>query len=182
MGHNRLLQIFAGSLVAVLVIAGLAGYYLGRNKAGLGGPQGGPNGTGDGAPAASATREDVPAGTGVPEPGANVAANIAVPQSVAPAAPGVDSKKRQFRVEVNNGAFVPDTVIVKRGDIAHISFVAVDKDYDLVQPDYGFSLQLPRGEEKLLEAQFPNDGKYIFYCPSCGGPDSGPKGYIIVVP
>jgi hypothetical protein len=178
MSHTRLLQIFVGSLIVVLLIAGIAGYYLGRNNVGMGGP----SQDAAGEAARSDTREDVPAGTTVPDPGAQVASNIAVPEGVAPAAPGVDSKKRQFSVEVRGDAFVPDTVIVSRGDIAQINFLAVDKDYDLVQPDYGFSLALPQGEKRLLEAQFPNAGKYVFYCPSCGGPDSGPKGYIIVVP
>jgi hypothetical protein len=180
--NKRLIQIFAICLVAVIVVAGGLGYYFGRDKA----MDGAGNGSGDGSEstgaAKSPTREDVSEDTVVPDSGAVVAANVAVPESVAPAAPGVESKKRQFRIEVRGGAFVPDTVIVAQGDIAHIVFVAVDGDYDLFQPDYGFRLTLPQGKERLLEAQFPNDGKYLFYCPSCGGPDSGPTGYIVVVP
>jgi plastocyanin len=181
MTNKKLWYIFGVSIAAVVIVAGGAGYLLGRDALMSENPGGAEEGAENEA-AAGLTREDVPAGTTAPGRDAQVAENIAVPEAVAEAAPGVDSKRREFRVELKGGAFVPDTVIINQGDIARITFTAVDGDYDLFQPDYGFRLTLPQGEERMLEGYFSRDGKYMFYCPSCGGPDEGPKGYIVVVP
>lgn len=130
----------------------------------------------------STTREEVPTDTVVPDQNSSVPANVAKPDTVIPAAPGVESKKRIFNISINSGKFVPDTVIVNVGDIANVTFTAVDQAYEIVQPDYGFKLNIAKGESKLLEAQFNTPGKYMFYCASCGGPEAGPKGYFTVVP
>jgi plastocyanin len=130
----------------------------------------------------SKTRLDVPADTKVPDSSSQVSADVAKPISVSVAAPGTTSKKRTFTVSINNNDFSPSNVIINVGDIAHIDFTAVDKAYDITQPDYGFQLNIAKGETKLLEGQYPSPGKYVFYCESCGGPDKGPVGYITVVP
>lgn len=128
------------------------------------------------------TREEVPPGVVVPDQTANVPANVARPEVVVSAAPDTESKKRVFSISIDGGKFIPDTVILNAGDIANVTFTAVDRSYEVVQPDHGFRLNIPAGESKLLEAQFNIPGKYTFYCGSCGGPDAGPRGYFTVVP
>ncbi len=123
----------------------------------------------------------VPQGVVVPEKDSGVQANIAKPETVVPQAAGVDEKYRTFDIQVNGDKFIPDTVIINKGDIAHINFLAIDKNYDFKQPDTGFAGPLPKGQKKVLEGQFNASGKFILYCESCGGPDKGPIANIIVV-
>ena len=102
---------------------------------------------------------------------------------------GVDNRSKQetgdvlncFSVSVSGNKFSPDTIIVKVGDRARINFTAVDKDYDFTQPDYGFSVPLPKSQKKIVEFQASAEGKFTFYCKSCGGLSKGPVGYLVVV-
>jgi heme/copper-type cytochrome/quinol oxidase subunit 2 len=131
----------------------------------------------------SATVAAVPANIGVPNEGDNVGSGVAVPQIQTPAHPsGAGTGDfRQFAISADNNAFVPATVIVKSGDIIDLEITAVDKNYDFTQPDYGFSaVSLPKGETTKVQFQALNTGKFTFYCASCGGPNKGPIGYVIV--
>ena len=172
MSTNKILVVAV--IVIVIVVAGVW-FYLGGGFGGVSAPAA-PAGGG------TETRSDAPSDVVVPDVGAtNVPANVAVPQNVAPAAPGVSAKFRSFEIKVDGGKFVPDTLAVNVGDTVNVKITAVDKDYDFVQPDYGFSFPLPKGIQKTLEFGATTEGKYTFYCSSCGGPDKGPVGYIIVV-
>ncbi len=128
------------------------------------------------------TREDVSADTEVPGLDSETPDNVARPTIVTPVVPGSDSSVRAFDMKIENGAFNPDTVIVQVNDVANVKIMAVDQSYSIVQPDYGFSLTIPKGETKVFAGQFTSPGKYLLYCPSCGGPDKGPKGYVVAVP
>jgi len=133
-------------------------------------------------PSGPQTKLPVPSGTTVPDATSKVSGDVAKPLAVTQAAPGVDSKVRSFTIQINNNQFTPAQVVAYVNDIVHITFTAVDKDYDVTQPDYGFRLVIPKGQTKLLEGQFTSAGKYVFYCASCGGPDQGPVGYLVAVP
>ena len=129
----------------------------------------------------SATRAAVPTGVVVPGTGAqDVPAGVAVPQVVTPAAPGVAANLRAFTMTETASAFTPDTVVVKSGDTVDISITATGGNRDFTQPDYGLSLAIASGATRKLEFQATAVGKFTFYCASCGGPDKGPVGYIIV--
>lgn len=166
------------AVVALIVIVAVVVITMQRDPESL--PEENQNGANQ--PEQSRTKLPLPANVTVPEAGFPAGDNVAIPEVVRPAAPGVSSKYREFQVSIEGGKFVPDTVAVYANDIAHITFSAVDRTYDVVQPDYGFSLQIPKGTSKLLEGQFSKTGKYLFYCASCGGPDAGPVGYIVVTP
>ena len=135
-------------------------------------------------PQGPVTREAPPRNVVVPDVGAeNVPENVAVPESVSPAAPHRgDASFRSFNVSINGGKFEPDTVIVKMGDTARINVTAVDGDYDYFQPDYGFKVRLAQGETKFTQFDATAAGKFTIFCESCGGPDRGPVGYLIVAP
>lgn len=169
-------------IVVVVIVLGIVAWWFMRDG-GSNGPGGNNSNTGAAVdPNSSLTREEVPAGITVPDAGSSASADVAVPNSVATAAPGVESKKRSFKINIEDDEFKPSTVIINLGDIANINFTAVDKSYDIVQPDYGFRLTIQEGQTRLLEGQFANPGKYLFYCESCGGLEGDTKGYIIVVP
>ncbi len=124
----------------------------------------------------------VPAGTTVPRVNTqNVPVDIAKPQTAFAETPGSVAMYERFSIVVANNQFSPGTIIVRQGDIAHINITAEDKDYDFFQPDLNLLQQLPKGVARLVEAQMNSAGKFLFYCKSCGGPKSGPVGYIIVV-
>jgi len=133
----------------------------------------------------TSTRLAVPDKVVVPDAGAStieIPKNVVVPSVVNNAAPNVETKYRLFNLTLKGGQILPEnTLAVRAGDTVHINFTAEDKNYDIVQPDNGFSLQLPKGSQKFLEFSVQEEGKYVFYCKSCGGPEQGPVGYIIVV-
>lgn len=132
-----------------------------------------------------AFKAEVPVDTVVPEVNTQLSEEqkkeIAVPTVVVAAAPGVDSKFRNFNIRAEGGAFVPTKVIANVGDTVHIDFLAVDGDYDIVFPSYNMMQTAKQGQTKILEFQALQSGSFTYYCSSCGGPESGPKGNIIIV-
>lgn len=171
------------AVVAVLLIAGYfskGGYRPAVNTGGVVG--GGATGAGKTtATGGSATRQTVSSNVTVPNTTSTVSGDVAKPSVVAQAAPGSSANFRSFSIKVSGNAFSPSTVIVNVGDTVHLNIAAGDKDYDFYQPDYGLSLQLPKGVTKVVEFQATSPDKYTFYCKSCGGPSSGPVGYVVVV-
>jgi plastocyanin len=169
---KELIAIIIGTVIVVLVILGFVfGWF-----SGISGGNVGTGGTG------SLTKSAVPAGTVVPGVGAtSTPKNVAVPQVVTPAAPGVSAQLRVFNISADKDAFAPSTVIANEGDTVHINFTAVDKTYDITFPDYGMKQTAAAGETKILEFQATSPGKFAYYCESCGNSATSPSGYIIIV-
>lgn len=129
----------------------------------------------------SATAAPVPANTVVPNAGdTSVPQNVATPHMQSAAAPSSNAAYRQFSISADNNAFVPATVIVKKGDTVDLEITAVDKNYDFTQPDYGFADPIMKGKTQKIQFQATTVGKFTFYCALCGGPAKGPVGYFIV--
>lgn len=141
--------------------------------------------TGNSAPSEppSPTRQEVPSGTVVPEVSStNLPSGVAQPESVKPSGGSSSPYLRNFHLTVKNDAVSPNNIVAYAGDILTISFESGDKSYEFVQPDFGLGWQIPAGGAKTLQFQATTPGKFIFYCPSCGGPDRGPVGYITAAP
>lgn len=119
------------------------------------------------------------AAAGVPAAGGSTTRQPA-PQNAT--VPDDSLKVRNFSVSVSGNQFSPNTVVAKVGDTVHFTVTAIDKDYDFTQPDYGFRVLLPKGKPKAIEFQATADGKFAFYCTSCGGPSKGPVGYLVIAP
>ncbi|MFA5163045.1 MAG: cupredoxin domain-containing protein [Patescibacteria group bacterium] len=130
-------------------------------------------------------RAEVPANTVVPEmdsdPKKITDKEIVVPTYVAPAAPGIESKFRIFDIKGEDNAYNPSKIIARVGDTVHVNFTAVDKDYDIIFPDYSMSQQAKMGQTKVLEFQALQEGDFLYYCQACGGPNSTAVGHIIIV-
>ena len=169
------------AVTAILIAVGLFVY---KNQAS--GPSGGntdyttgPAGT----TGTSKTREEAPKNIAVPGAGdTNVPKNVAVPAVVTGTNPAGDVSYRTFAVKAENDKFSPDTVIVNQWDTVVISLTAVDDDYGFTMPDYGFNAKILKGTTQKIQFQAYMDGKFIYYCESCGGPSDGPVGYIIIAP
>lgn len=172
-------RVLIAAIIAVIVI-GVAGYAAWKvSKTSPNAYTNGPVGSENTGPI---TREDVSAGTRVPSQGGNAAGGVAVPQIVAPAAADSKLSKRIFAITVNNNKIDTPNIVVYAGDLVTLTITAVDKAYNFVQPDYGLRFNLKQGETKTFDNQFTTPGKYLFYCDSCGGPESEPRGYFTVVP
>lgn len=117
----------------------------------------------------------------VPELNSLAPSNVAKPTLVAPASPGAPESLRKFSLKIENNKFSPDTVIVNKGDVIQLSIIALDKNYDFTQPDFGFKKSIPKGQTQEIGFQASAVGKFTFFCSACGGPDKGPIGYIIIV-
>lgn len=128
----------------------------------------------------SKTREVVPVGTVVPDTSsANLPPEVVVPQTVRLSGGSSSPNLRSFVVTVENNALSQNTITAYVGDILTLTFQSKDKEYDFVQPDYGLTWRVPANDSKTFQFQATATGKFIFYCPSCGGPEKGPTGYII---
>ena len=136
---------------------------------------------------ATEVRKPVPVGTVVPEIDTEMPAGlkdkIAVPEATAPVNPtsGSDAQIRTYTVRAEANKFIPEKIIVNQGDIVHIDFTAVDKDYDFVLGGYNMKQNVKAGGTASLEFQALKDGDFIYYCNTCGGLEAGPQGHIIVV-
>ena len=130
----------------------------------------------------SSTRLAVPADAVVPDKGASsTPANVAVPVVQGVGDPAGNVSYRSFNIKIQNGAYVPSTVIVNQGDTVNLELTAVDAAYGFDQPDYGFNTAIPKGKTQTIQFQALNTGNFTFYCASCGGPSKGPVGHVIVV-
>ncbi len=167
-------KLVIGLAVVVLVVLVYAGYLL-TGRA----PGGSPSGTQSSSTPGVQSAENI----AVPEASStNVPAGVAIPQTVLPSALGAVSDLRIFSVDIKNGSFTPNTLVVRQGDSIQVRFSAEDKNYDVFQPQYGFSLKVSKGTTKVLGFDAVQAGKFQYYCKSCGGPSAGPVGYINVVP
>jgi len=99
-----------------------------------------------------------------------------------PGNPSGSVSYRSFNITIKNGAYSPNTVIVKQGDTVNLVLTAVGANYAFTQPDYGFNAQIPEGGTKVVQFEAVQSGEFTFYCGSCGGPSKGPVGHIIVTP
>ncbi|MEK7076966.1 MAG: cupredoxin domain-containing protein, partial [Patescibacteria group bacterium] len=108
-------------------------------------------------------------------------ANVARPDVSIPLGASTDDKLRKFQIQITGGAFAPeDTVVVRKGDSVRLAVTAVDRNYDFTQPDYGFSSPIRKGTSVEFKFAATASGKFTFFCKSCGGPEKGPVGYLIV--
>jgi hypothetical protein len=177
MENVKKLLFVAGGAVAVVVIVALVA--AGRPKSS------GPGGIPTDGETTKGTRSEAPVSIMVPEKGtADVPENVAIPEVTAPANLQNTGTFRKFSMAVSGNKFEPNTFVIREGDTLHIDITAVDKNYDFTQPDIGYqATPLLQGKTGFIEfGSGVPAGKYAFYCSSCGGPVSGPVGYIIVAP
>lgn len=168
-------------IVIGLILAGAVGFGVWYFKSGEGAPREEAVATEPQAPAPS--KVETPANILVPEVSstASVPANFAKPSVVADAAPNMETKFRIFNLSVEKNKVAPDTLAVYLGDTVHVEIVAVDKDYNLVQPDYSFKWNLSKGASKTFEFGAVSEGKFSFFCESCPNSENIPVAYLVVV-
>jgi len=117
----------------------------------------------------------------VPEPGAKISENVAVPNESLKAGPKTDSKLRIFELKGENGQLLPNDFRAYQDDIINIKLTAVDQDYDFRLDGYNIQMKANKGETKMVEFQVLNLGIYNFYCYLCRTKND-PAGKVVVVP
>lgn len=171
------------TIVAVIVVAAVIVFAVvgNRGSSNVPSPAGGA-GNGTSPTTGPITRTAAPVDV-VPPPAnaTNTSAEVAVPTSVAPANPTGSASARTFTLKAASGAFTPNEIIVTRGDTVTLNITAVDKDYDFTLPDYGVKAVIAQGSTKQIQFSPVAAGTFLFYCASCGGPQSGPTGHLVVV-
>lgn len=132
----------------------------------------------------SPTRTEVPEGIEIPTDISQFPAESR-PTAILPAVSNAGATGPYFRdygtVQISGGEFLPKIIYLRVGDTLHVNFHAVDRAYDVVQPDMGLKVNLTRGETKLMEFMGTEQGRFTFFCDSCGGPDQGPKGEFVII-
>ncbi|MBI2888915.1 MAG: cupredoxin domain-containing protein [Candidatus Liptonbacteria bacterium] len=184
MQEKKYLMLSIAGIVLVVILA-IVAITVRRSAVVPGGEKQGQVLSGTQAPGEVSTRQAAPADVKVPELNASgTSANVGVPQvAVGSSRDAASSARyRSFDVKVEGNAFAPDTVIVNQGDTVRINLLAVDKDYEFIQPELGYNFPLLKGKSQPLAFSATSAGDFLFYCASCGGPSSGPKGHIIIAP
>lgn len=105
---------------------------------------------------------------------------IAIPETVVSASANSDVKRRIFEVKLNNNIFTPKNIIVRQGDLVNIKFQALDKDYNIVVPDYNLKMEIKAGQSKSMSFTASKAGTFPYYCPDCGGLESSAQGLMII--
>jgi heme/copper-type cytochrome/quinol oxidase subunit 2 len=182
MGNTKkIVGIVVVVVVAILLIAWAVWY---AKQPGVASPASSSNSTSTAAGsvfASSTTHTAAPANVVVPDKGSSsTPAGTAVPVVQGAGDPSGDVSYRSFNINIQNGVYTPDTVIVKQGDTVNLELTAVDAAYGFAQPDYGFNAAIPKGKTQTIQFQALQTGSFTFYCESCGGPSKGPVGHIIV--
>lgn len=140
------------------------------------------------APAGPTTRESLPRNIVISVPGAGeqTEEGVAAPEYISPvSAHRGEAVRRDFTVKIENGMFEPRELRAFVGDTVKITATAVDGDYTVTQPDYGFGATILRGETKPVthpagfEAAAAD--KFAILCSSCNNP-LNPIGFLVVVP
>lgn len=90
---------------------------------------------------------------------------IAIPVRVTEMESG--NKQRFFEIRAYNNQFLSKEIMVYKDEIVNIKIIAEDKDYSLLIPDLGISLNIFQGDSQSLEFQAREVGEFNFYCPSC---------------
>ncbi|MDI3496520.1 MAG: hypothetical protein PWQ35_541 [Patescibacteria group bacterium] len=130
-------------------------------------------------------RQVVPAGVVVPEPGTEIAEElkdiVAVPTEVVPTSKDSDNNIRLFKIRGEGNKFIPSQIIANYNDDVQIEITAIDKDYDLILQGYNMKQNIPQGLTKNLSFQAVEEGRFIYYCESCGGKEAGAFGEIVIV-
>ena len=175
MKKDKILIIAA--IVVVLVIGAVV--IFGGKKSGLA-PSPTPTPSGK----YTATKHELPKDAKVYGVGEKTPEGVAAPISISKMTGDAGINLYAFSITAEKNKFTPNTVFVYQNDIVKLFIKAVDKDYDIYQPDSGLKMVFKKGEaEKYLEKQmFEAPGDYVFYCESCGGLNSTAVGHIIVVP
>jgi heme/copper-type cytochrome/quinol oxidase subunit 2 len=127
------------------------------------------------------TYEQLSGPVSIPNKGGTAPANVAVPSIQTSAGNNTSAQFRSFDISLNGSSWSPNNIIVKIGDTVHLN-ISSSGNYDFTQPDYGIKKQLLPRTSNVLEFQVTATGKFTFYCVACGGPSSGPIGYLIVSP
>lgn len=177
-------QIYILSSLGVLVILLIAWGVFWRSTPPVApGAEGNPSSSG-GEQAVSTSTE--PGGI-VPAYSPNVPANAtpSVPKNEAPASanPTLDTKMLFFDLKAAASGFTPSSFTVHKGDSLHISFTAVDGDYDLDFPYLGaYFSTVKKGQTKDIPFDTSISGTFAFECrDAC--PSSGKiQGKLIVLP
>ena len=130
------------------------------------------------------TKRELPKDAKVYGVGESTPEGVASPMSVSKMTGDAGINLYAFSITAEKDKFTPNTVFVYQNDIVKLFIKAVDKNYDIYQPDSGLKMVFKKGEaEKYLEKQmFEAPGDYLFYCESCGGLKSTAVGHIIVLP
>lgn len=173
----RYLLIVGGIIVLILIAASV---YFQTNKTTPASPNQGLSINNE--PKKSETQLDIPENVSVPEQNQQTSQDVAAPVSVVPASPQNNTSLRTFEIKAEGDLFKPNEIITYTGDVVEIKVTAVDKNYEWIQPDYGFNVKISKGATKSIEFQATTVGKFIFYCESCGGLKSAAIGYVTVVP
>ncbi len=104
------------------------------------------------------------------------------PVKEAPAAPNVKAKLGSYEIQMTRSGFNPNSVTVKKGNLATIYITAMDGDYDVKIPYMEMWTTIKKGEKKPLSFQINTSGTFIFECDKQCPAGGRIQGTLIVLP
>jgi len=134
-----------------------------------------------GAPGGATAPGEVPAYSAtVPE---DATASVPVKSAPASANSSLGTKLLFFDLKATKSGFQPNSFTVHKGDSLHISFTAVDGDYDLNFPYLGaYFSTVQKGATRDLPFDTSVPGTFAFECRDACPPSGKIQGSLIVLP
>lgn len=83
---------------------------------------------------------------------------------VSEASTAADQVIATIPIIVRNDSFSPRKILVKQNQILTLSFISMDKTYDVSFPELSLSTVVPANERKSLHFQAVATGEFIFNC------------------
>lgn len=102
------------------------------------------------------------------------------PNAQAPAAPGSSAKLGLYEIEISKNGFVPEQLVVKKGDVVGLKITATDAKYDFIIPYLELGMVIQRGETKQGSFRADTTGIFSFECKDFCPPQGIVRGAIVV--
>ncbi len=88
---------------------------------------------------------------------------------------------KEFNMIARQYEFVPETIIVNKGDTVVLHIKSVDVDHGIAIPEFGVNQPLTPGSEETVRFVADKKGTYTFFCNAyCGSGHGEMKGTLVV--
>lgn len=89
---------------------------------------------------------------------------------------------REIKVTAKQWEFIPNPIVVKKGEKVRLKITSTDVAHGFALPDFGINKVLNSGQEVTVEFTADKAGRFGFFCSvQCGIGHSGMRGELVVV-
>lgn len=96
---------------------------------------------------------------------------------------GSDYAINEFNITAKRFEFIPNQIVVNKGDHVRLRLTSVDVTHGFAIPEYDISQMLSPGQEEVVDFVADTPGSFRFFCSvPCGSGHSAMQGTLVVNP